>query len=64
MPVIEKKFVRCPVVNKNLWIILEVEKDINGNEILLCMTCKKKDSLERLGQDCGVGCRNYFYPDD
>lgn len=64
MPKTKKKFVRCPYVNKNLWIILDIEKNIDGEEMLLGMTCKKKDSLEREGTDCGVGCRNYFYSDN
>ena len=63
MPTRSKKFVRCPYYNKNLWVILETEKDINGDELLLCMTCKEKDLLKRKDIECEVGCKNYFFSD-
>lgn len=64
MPRKRKKLVRCPVLNENNWIYLETEKDTEGNELLVCMTCKKRDSLHLKGEDCDSGCRNYFYADE
>ena len=58
-----KKFVRCQYMNKNIWVILEIEKNAQGEELLLCMTCKQKDLLKRKNLNCEVGCKNYFYAD-
>lgn len=61
MPKRARKYVRCPQYDENLWIVLESEKDMEGNELLVCMTCKKRDILHRKGEDCDRGCWNYFY---
>lgn len=64
MPKRTKKFIRCPHFDKNLWIIIETERDIDGEDMILCMTCKERDALQRENKDCGVPCNNYFYHDD
>jgi hypothetical protein len=58
------KFVRCPYINKNFWIKLDIDRDIDGSEVLVGMTCIKRDSLERQEKDCGTECKNYFYSED
>jgi len=63
MPSRQKKLVRCPFMNKNIHVILEIEKDAEGREVLLGMSCKERDLLERKGKDCEVQCKNYFYSD-